>query len=830
MAVSDVLAQADEVPPGGRGGAHDDDGPDDHNGPCRVCNDHPPATGMLVLPQETMSSMFWASAPPRLPAEVAAVATSTPVQLVQDSHQLKDAARASNGLVHLVTTNLLWEVARSVGAYVIQPQCAEPVQAGPRQQDAPLAAKATQLEQFDAVTKPPPVHDHRELQRLERPRPPPARKQLKPLPLWKMKEAAQPVDLSNITVDGLGKMELKRAISQHRGERQNFYFTWLTHEKEIETNPDAPRHVHELNSMAYDNAVRLDKIMDELEDQLATLCENKDKFKQRVVIPEDTGTDQRINYREAKQTIPEFDHTHKTLTVKGYFEKLFGWGTKRNLSHNNYMELLQQSLQGEMYDLFSTCVSRELTHVVRRLEDEFLVGETLHDYKQKLTDFVRKPKEPIRACVSRYRRILEKTQTRLAPERAIERTLAKLEHLLFTVASPTAKVKLAEAERHSELNGYDLEWKTMLKIVEEQEDVARDIPGQATPITVGIRAIKTRNRKGPSTRTHNYGSNRLRSNSLDRRDRSLSPGQASMTSAGTYAGNEPRDKDQDPNNPVRDKRPRLDDGTAKEKQFTPGFSNPEDVDMTQDPRNDNRSRRQRKRRDDRDRTDKRSSSMPNDERPYLHATRRNSPSQDRSDNRGQDRNPPPADQRRGDSGTSGQQQPQGGYQNIRDDRDQRDNRDFRGQSFRGGRGGRSNAPFRAYHPSQMNMADPSIWPMVFANMLPQGAITSAIFPGLMNPKGSFPTNALHATRNQLDRDFRRGPYVERGLPDKSNRVLGQCWTCGSKEPNHDYTLCRQNNVDPKTQNRCPECGSTHRHPWATCARDMRAAKRENLKK
>ena len=78
-------------------------------------------------------------------AKVVAAATSTPVQLVQDSHQLKDVARASNGLVHPATTNLLWEVARSVGAYVIQPQCVEPVQEDLHQQDAPLAVKATQL-------------------------------------------------------------------------------------------------------------------------------------------------------------------------------------------------------------------------------------------------------------------------------------------------------------------------------------------------------------------------------------------------------------------------------------------------------------------------------------------------------------------------------------------------------------------------------------------------------------------------------------------------------------------------------------------------------------
>lgn len=92
-------------------------------------------------------------------AKVAAAATNTPVQLAQDSHQLKDAERASSGLVHPVTTNLRWEGARSVDAYAIQLQCVAPVQEDLHRQDAPLVVRVTRL-----VTR----HHHRQQQEQKR--------------------------------------------------------------------------------------------------------------------------------------------------------------------------------------------------------------------------------------------------------------------------------------------------------------------------------------------------------------------------------------------------------------------------------------------------------------------------------------------------------------------------------------------------------------------------------------------------------------------------------------------------------------------------------------
>ncbi|CAM6054361.1 unnamed protein product [Sphagnum tenellum] len=165
-----------------------------------------------------------------------------------------------------------------------------------------------------------------------------------------------------------------------------------------------------------------------------------------------------------------------------------------------------------MYQAFRTMKKENLTYIVRSLEDEFAKSETLTDHKQQVAAFSRKPGEPIRSCLSRFRRILEKTQTRMSTSRAKERTISKLEQLLFTVASPSALIKLKEAERNSEANGYELSWTTMLKIVEEQEDIAQDVPQEAKPLSIHVHEVTTRPR-GPSPKTHNMSTGRLRTQS-----------------------------------------------------------------------------------------------------------------------------------------------------------------------------------------------------------------------------------------------------------------------------------------------------------------------------
>ena len=689
------------------------------------------------------------------------------------------------------------------------------------------------------------------------------RKKLAEMPLWKLKEASQPVDLSSITVEGLGKMELKRAISQHRGEYHNTYLMWLTQEKQIELDPNVPEHIHVANSLAYDNATRLDQTIHDLERQLRHMCENKDKFKSKVTIPPDSGIDHEIDYKDAKTVIPKYDHTHPTVKFEEFFEKTFEFGQNQEYSHSDFVRLLSQFLQGDMYQAFRTMKKENLTYIVRSLEDEFAKSETLTDHKQQVAAFSRKPGEPIRSCLSRFRRILEKTQTRMSTSRAKERTISKLEQLLFTVASPSALIKLKEAERNSEANGYELSWTTMLKIVEEQEDIAQDVPQEAKPLSIHVHEVTTRIPRGPSPKTHNMSTGRLRTQS-----RSPSPaGRYSTAAGGAYASDQNRTIERDITNPVRDKRPRFDDNTEKPKEhtrfYTTGRGNETSRTFGGFLTTKERSSGFKKR--DEKRAMQELEQIKEQPRPFLQASRGNSPARQQYYSSPSQNNAPQNNQYQGyTQGFTPNTSPQGakGPSNQKVE-----NVSYNTQPYQRGRSQeRASAANNAYpaspaYPQAAAFSPPDmsqmLWPMAVANMFPQGAFTQAIFPNMVSPQGMFPTGVAaiaprattpvqkapprassvdrrpNNTNNTNNDNYTKKPPQKRGMNG------GQCWGCGSTDPNHQYFICwkefqkknaqakpvptqiynNTGNPPPEPQI-CRKCGSGHRHTFATCQGPM----------
>ena len=284
--------------------------------------------------------------------------------------------------------------------------------------------------------------------------------------------------------------DARRLIHQYRNDRHTNYLQWQTQKNLQRVVTPVPEDMIATTKALEDNITRLDKILATLDEQMKDMDTSKAKYNLGVILPPDTGIDKIMNSKNIRATIPEYYEKHPTLNLHDYLQKLLHEAKLNQWSYQNIKDAIGVTTSGEPYHAWDANQHKTLPAIIKQLENEFSAGGGMKQYKQEARDFTRMPGEELRACVSRFQRILAKTELKIGTTRADHRAEIYMEQMLAAVCSDSAKTKIHAARLHADREGLEFAWTEQFKIAEEAEDAHQDKPMDHRPVNIKIQARK----------------------------------------------------------------------------------------------------------------------------------------------------------------------------------------------------------------------------------------------------------------------------------------------------------------------------------------------------
>ena len=340
------------------------------------------------------------------------------------------------------------------------------------------------------------------------------------------------LNLAQLSVEDKGLVEARRLISQRRNDRHHNYLQWK-HLTDMENEfTVTPPHIIDAQQAFYDNVVRFDKQLKTLQKQLIEMDTSKTKYNLGITLPPDTGVDKDINAKYVRSTIPEFHENHPHLNLYDYLHKLMHHARLEHWSHANIKDGIGLTTMGEPYRAWEANQDRPLADIIKAMENEFSKGGGMNRNKQDARNFERHEGEELRACVTRFQRVLRKTDYKTPGPKAQIREELRLEQMITTVCSPSALIKIEEARIEADQNGVELGWEQIFKIAEYQETLHQDLPREPRRVNMPFTTDKPVRDKSPGPDRVTFGTGAPRWRSGSPYERPTTPGATKPTTPG----------------------------------------------------------------------------------------------------------------------------------------------------------------------------------------------------------------------------------------------------------------------------------------------------------
>ena len=266
-----------------------------------------------------------------------------------------------------------------------------------------------------------------------------------------------------------------------------------------------PPHIIDTQQAYYDNVVRFDKQLATLEKQLIDIDASKTKYNLGIKLPPDTGVNKDIDPKHVRSTIPEFHENHPHMNLYDYFHKLMQHARLQHWSHQNIKDGIGLTTMGEPYRAWEANQDRPLPDIIKAMENEFSKGGGMNQNKQDARNFVRHEGEELRACVTRFQRILRKTDYKTDVNKAQCREELRLEQMITTVCSPSALIKIEEARIKSDVSGIELTWQEIFRIAEHQELLHKDLPREPRSVNMPFTTDRPVRETSPGPDRNTFG-------------------------------------------------------------------------------------------------------------------------------------------------------------------------------------------------------------------------------------------------------------------------------------------------------------------------------------
>jgi len=288
--------------------------------------------------------------------------------------------------------------------------------------------------------------------------------------------------LSDLAHDGEHLTMFKQKLSFLKNQMK-------LHEIAIETiqatNPlrDGEIYRDDVQAILDTNRERIQRIEQQIatyKDKIQHITDTQQKFKSTIPIPEDTGRDVRINYKDLTLAVPHCTTNGHMSNFAALTKKLFGYGTVKKYSHNNYKQALQFLIDDlDMLETLESMKNDTLDHIIDEFKDRYVSPKTIADSSHKLNNFVRKAGEGIRSAVSRFTQLIHETQDLYQPHQQRTRKELEIEKLLFNVSSPKAAARLRQMKAKAQKYAQIIPTSQYIDAAEEAEDIFQDRPKYA---------------------------------------------------------------------------------------------------------------------------------------------------------------------------------------------------------------------------------------------------------------------------------------------------------------------------------------------------------------
>ena len=196
---------------------------------------------------------------------------------------------------------------------------------------------------------------------------------------------------------------------------------------------------------------------------------------------------------------PSFDPSEAKSSFKETWDKLVVYGRMCNYTDDDYLWALGILIHGDAYTTFGGLCERGATlkEILKHFADRYVSQHTIEDDLAALDSFERQANETIRAAMSRYIYLLDKTAHATPPNKWPGLRDAKLEETLSSICSNNAFKELKRRTTAARSQGYYISYDAMLKIVDQEERVRKEIPSKPTPLKYNINNVRCQQSNHP---------------------------------------------------------------------------------------------------------------------------------------------------------------------------------------------------------------------------------------------------------------------------------------------------------------------------------------------
>jgi hypothetical protein len=198
----------------------------------------------------------------------------------------------------------------------------------------------------------------------------------------------------------------------------------------------------------------------------------------KLQVPEDTGINHRnIEYDQLLTMIRPNPHATENPPFEELWEKLTNWGAQRQLSHQDYRNVLSNLLSGSQRESYQALQHQPLNNVISTMASLYVRRKPLAHNQILLRDFVRSKDESIDQAMARYRILLNLTMTNLPQEEEMARQFTLLRAMLLKCVMPKAKRALERSIQEATMLGTTPSFENLLqKAVSEEMLERQELP------------------------------------------------------------------------------------------------------------------------------------------------------------------------------------------------------------------------------------------------------------------------------------------------------------------------------------------------------------------